>query len=92
MAKLKVNLRSMDLRGETITTRWGDVMFDKDGLSTLEVDDGDLPLLRNLKWIHEPAGALRHAPDPLEEPPMPTFDTSDSEVPHDPKKASKSRR
>ncbi len=63
MAKIKANLRASLLRGETTTTQWGQVTFDSEGLAVLEVDEEDLPLLRNLKWLHEPPAAAEAPPE-----------------------------
>lgn len=62
MAKIKAKLRNLSLRGETVSTRWGNVTFTRDGLAELEVDEADLPLLRGLKWLVEPATASPSAP------------------------------
>lgn len=51
MAKVKAELRCLSNRGETVGTRWGDVTFDTLGYATLEVEDADLPLLRQLGWL-----------------------------------------
>jgi hypothetical protein len=75
MAKIKAKLRSMDLRGDTVSTQWGSVSFSEEGLAELEVDEVDLPLLRGLKWLHEPPTTSKAAPEP--EPSG--FDTPDSE-------------
>ncbi len=53
MAKTTAKLRAMDLRGETVHTKWGPVSFGMDGLAELEVDEADLPLLRGLRWLLE---------------------------------------
>jgi hypothetical protein len=58
MAKVKAKLRDLSLRGDTVNTRWGAVSFDKDGLAELEVDEDDLPMLRDTKphpWLVEEA-------------------------------------
>jgi hypothetical protein len=88
MAKIKAKLRSMDLRGDTVSTRWGSVSFSRDGLAELEVDEDQLPLLRGLKWLHEPAAQPQAAPEP--EPPV--FDTSDEDTSPQGKKTGKSKR
>lgn len=49
-------LRCLDLRGETVHTRWGDVSFDRDGLSKVEVPEDELQMLRDIKphsWLVE---------------------------------------
>ncbi len=63
MAKIKAKLRNLSLRGETTNTKWGPVAFDRQGLAELEVDDADLPLLRGLKWLVEPATGSPKAPE-----------------------------
>lgn len=55
MAKVTAKLRCLDLRGETTHTRWGHVSFDRDGLSELEVDEDDLQMLRDIRWLDEGA-------------------------------------
>lgn len=62
MAKIKAKLRNLSLRGETTSTKWGPVAFDRQGLAELDVDEADLPLLRALKWLVEPATASPSAP------------------------------
>lgn len=74
MAKIKAKLRALDLRGQTTSTRWGDVTFDKDGLAELEVEESDLQLLRNIKpfsWLAEDHGP-KAAAMPQEVPPAPS--------------------
>lgn len=65
-------LRCLDLRGETVHTRWGDVIFDQDGLAELEVPEHEYGMLRDVRpysWLAEdqvPAAApadLDKAPD-----------------------------
>lgn len=72
--KVKAKLRSMDLRGDTVATRWGPVTFSREGLAELEVEEVDLQLLRNLRWLveapAEPATSVS-APPPTEAPPEP---------------------
>lgn len=84
MAKIKAKLRVLDLRGETVSTRWGDVVFDREGLAELEVEEEDLPLLRGMRpfsWLAED-----HAPKaaglPQEVPivPPPADDASPAET------------
>lgn len=79
-------LRVLDLRGETIHTRWGHVKFDQDGLAEVEVPEHELDMLRQTKpfpWLDERHGlqgpqeelADEDAPAGSEEPP---FDVSDA--------------
>lgn len=63
MAKIKAKLRSMNLRGETTTTRWGDVTFSRDGLAELEVEEEDLHLLRGIGWLVEAPTEPQDAPE-----------------------------
>ena len=54
--KVTAKLRCLDLRGETVHTRWGNVKFDKDGLAELRVPEGELQMLRDVKphsWLAE---------------------------------------
>jgi len=49
-------LRCLDHRGETVNTRWGDVVFDRDGLAELELPEGEVQMLRDIKpfsWLLE---------------------------------------
>jgi hypothetical protein len=62
MAKIKAKLRNLSLRGETTSSKWGPVTFDRQGLAELDVDEADLPLLRGLKWLVEPAAGSPKAP------------------------------
>lgn len=53
---MTAKLRCLDHRGETINTRWGPVKFDADGLAELEVPEGELQMLRDIKphsWLAE---------------------------------------
>lgn len=62
-------LRCLDLRGETVSTRWGAVSFDRDGLAELEVPEAELPMLRAVKphsWLAED-----HVPPAAPEVPAP---------------------
>jgi len=66
MANVTAKLRVLDLRGETVHTRWGYVTFDKDGLAELEVPEEELQMLRNTNpfpWLYEPAEAPQQAPE-----------------------------
>jgi len=47
-------LRCLGHRGETVSTRWGDVVFDRDGLAELEVPEDELQMLRDVRphsWL-----------------------------------------
>lgn len=49
-------LRCLDHRGETVNTRWGDVTFDRDGLAELELPEGEVQMLRDIRpfsWLLE---------------------------------------
>ena len=63
MAKIKVKLRDMNLRGETVHTVWGHVTFSAEGLADLEVDEADLPLLVAQKWLQEPLVTSQEVPE-----------------------------
>ena len=66
MSMVKAKLRVLDLRGDTVHTRWGHVTFDKDGLAELEVPEEELDMLRQTKpfpWLHEPAEAPVSTPE-----------------------------
>jgi len=65
-------LRSMNLCGETVNTRWGTVTFSPEGLASLEVDETDLQLLRNLNWLLEPATGTTAASPVKPEPEAPS--------------------
>lgn len=82
MPKVIAKLRCLDMRGETTHTRWGHVSFDRDGLAELEVDEDDLQMLRDIKWLYEPVAPPQEASEPQQEPPpLPeAFDTTDQEV------------
>ena len=59
MANVTAKLRCLDLRGETVHTRWGHVKFDKDGLAELKVPEEELPMLRAIRphsWLAEDHG------------------------------------
>lgn len=68
-------LRCLDHRGETITTRWGDVTFDREGLAELEVPEGELQMLREIRpfsWLAEDHGPPAAPPVPDEATPPDT--------------------
>lgn len=100
MAYVKATLRVLDLKGETISTRWGDVTFDKDGMATLEVPEEELHMLREthpFPWLYEPeVKAKAEAEAKAEEVPSAdktAFDTSDEETPQpESKKSTKGAR
>ena len=74
MAKVIAKLRVLDLRNETVHTRWGHVHFDKDGRAELVVPEEELDMLRQTKpfpWLYEAEGEPEAAPD------EPAFDVSD---------------
>lgn len=76
MAKVKVKLRALDLRGETVSTRWGLVRFDKDGLSELKLDEDEVHMLRAMKpfsWL-----ADDHVPP---KPPEPAAEAASPSTP-----------
>lgn len=95
MGKVTAKLRSPSLAGDTIHTQWGHVSFDSKGLSSLEVDEADLPRLRGLGWLLEaPSGKpealpvkAKAAPEPIAPPaaePEPTPEPAVAEpVPFD---------
>jgi len=64
MANVVAKLRCLDHRGETVHTRWGDVIFDRDGLADLEVPEEDVALLR----AHRPYSWLADDHVPQDEP------------------------
>lgn len=73
MAKLvKVKLRDLSLRGETVHTRWGHVSFDRDGMSELELPEDEVQMLRNIKpfsWLADDHVPPKRAPEPAEPEP-----------------------
>lgn len=92
MAKVKVKVRDLSLRGETVHTRWGFVTFDRDGTSDLELDEAEVPMLRDIKpypWIadapEESSAGSDVAPASTSSPEA-SFDQSDVTPPQGNKK------
>ncbi len=93
MANVTAKLRCLALRGETVHTRWGHVSFDGNGLSSLEVPEEELQMLRDIRpfsWLAEDHG-IPAEPSPADPPAAPPADPP-AAPPADPQKAGKARK